>query len=179
VDDIAIFYRDNPDKFLMPERVRAAHIMLRHAAAKTGEEKAAIREKLVKIREDIESGLITFADAAAKYSQDESNAHKGGELGLITRGQTLKLFEDIAFTTWPETISPVFETAVGFHIIKVLELLQEGPATLEEATPAIKEFLEQSTKQTTTQNYVSKLKKEAVIETFMTREEFLRRNASE
>jgi parvulin-like peptidyl-prolyl isomerase len=177
--DIEDFYQKNQDKFLMPERVHVAHIMMRTNTAKTGVEKAAIRELLEAVRNDIESGVITFSEAAARYSHDESNADKGGDLGLFARGETLKLFEDIAFSTWPGTVSPTFETPVGFHILHVLELHPEGPATLEVAAAAVREFLEQQFQRTATQNYVEKLKQEAVIETFMTREEFVRRHSSE
>jgi len=174
--EIEKFYNDNPDKFAMPERVRAAHILLRVDAKSTPEQKAEIKKKLEGIRADIESKAITFGDAAAKYSQDPSNAQKGGDLGLFSRGQMVKPFEDAAFATKPGTLSPIVETQFGYHIIQVIESKPAGKASLEEAKPPIKQYLDQVAKQKALQKYVDELKAKATIEPFMTQEEFIKRH---
>jgi peptidyl-prolyl cis-trans isomerase SurA len=60
-----------------------------------------------------------FATAAKRFSSDSSSAVQGGELGWFRRGVMVKEFEDMAFRLRPGEISPVVETAFGFHIIKV------------------------------------------------------------
>jgi peptidyl-prolyl cis-trans isomerase SurA len=60
-----------------------------------------------------------FATAAKRFSDDSSSAVQGGELGWFRRGVMVKEFEDMAFRLRPGEISPVVETAFGFHIIKV------------------------------------------------------------
>ena len=60
-----------------------------------------------------------FASAAKRFSDDSSSAVQGGELGWFRRGVMVKEFEDMAFRLRPGEISPVVETAFGFHIIKV------------------------------------------------------------
>jgi peptidyl-prolyl cis-trans isomerase C len=174
--DIKKFYEDNPEKFQMPERVHAAHILLRVDPKGTPEQKAEIGKKLEGIRADIESKTITFADAAAKYSQDPSNAQKGGDLGFFARGQMVKPFEDAAFAAKPGTLSPVVETQFGYHLIQVIELKPAGMASLEDAKPAITRYLDQVIRRKATQKYVEDLKAKATIETFMTQEEFVKRH---
>ena len=174
--DIQKFYDDNPDKFNVPEQVHAAHILLKVDAKDTPEQKAETKKKLEGIRADIEANKISFADAAAQYSQDPSNAKSGGDLGFFRRGQMVKPFEEAAFSTSPGTLSQVVETQFGYHIVRVLELKPAGKAALDEVKPTIKRYLDQVNKQKATQKYVEDLKSKAKIETFMTAEEFGKRH---
>jgi peptidyl-prolyl cis-trans isomerase C len=174
--DAQKFYDDNPDKFPVPEQVHAAHILLRVDPKSTPEQKAEIKKKLEDIRADIEANKISFSDAAAKYSQDTSNAPKGGDLGFFPKGRMVKPFEDGAFATKPGSLSQIVETQFGFHLIKVFELKPAGKATFEEVKPVIKQYLDQVNKQKVTQKYVDDLKSKATVETFMTAEEFSKRH---
>jgi len=175
-EEMKKFYDDNPGKFVMPERVRAGHILLLANSKNTPEQKAEIKKKLEGIRAEIANKTITFADAARKYSEDPTTASKGGDLDLVLRGRMVKAFEDAAFAVEPDTITPVVETPVGFHIIQVREKLPSGKASFEEAKPALRKYLDQANKQKAAEQYVSGLKEKATIETFMTPEEFLKRH---
>jgi peptidyl-prolyl cis-trans isomerase SurA len=44
---------------------------------------------------------MTFADAALKYSEDESSNTKGGELPMFGTGKMIEEFEDAAFGCLP------------------------------------------------------------------------------
>jgi len=175
-EEITKYYDSNAEKFAWPEQVHAAHILLRADAKSTPEQKAEIKKKMEEIRAEIESKAITFSDAAAKHSQDPSNASKGGDLGFFSRGQMVKPFEDAAFATKPGTLSPVIETQFGYHIIQVAELRPPRKLSLEEAKPPITQILNQMAKQKTAQRYVAELKAKAQIETFMAAEEFGKRH---
>jgi peptidyl-prolyl cis-trans isomerase C len=178
VGDVEIqkFYNENPDKFDVPEKVHACHLLLAVPSGSTPEQREEVKKKLEGIRTDIENQKITFADAAAKYSQDSSNAKKGGDLGFFPRGRMVRLFEEAAFATKPGTISPVVETEYGYHIIQVLEAKPAYRAPLEEAKPAIKQYLDQNAKQSLLDKYLADLKAKAAVETFMTQEEFSKRH---
>ena len=174
--DMEKFYTDNPDKFAVGERVRAAHILLQIPQDATDAQEAELKKELERIRFEIEAETISFADAAAKYSQDENTAANGGTLGILARGSLPKSFEDVIFNMKPETITPVLESQAGYHILKLLELQPAGKISLEEAKPAVKQFLEQTTKQTAGQEFITTLKASATIEAFMTAEEFAKRH---
>ena len=177
--DIEKFYADNTEKFETPERALAAHIMLKADADSTEEQEAEIRKKLDGIRTEIETGAISFSDAAAKYSEDPNTAAKGGELGFATRGVLPPAIERAVFNPKSGTISQVLEGPFGFHIVKSLELKPAGPAALDEVKPAIRQFLEQNARQNAQQQFIMGLRNDAKIESFMTQEEFVQRHPIE
>jgi peptidyl-prolyl cis-trans isomerase C len=174
--EIQKFYDDNSQKFLRQEQVHAAHILLLVDKNSTPEQKAEIKKKLEEIRVEIESNKITFADAAAKYSQDTANSTKGGDLGFFTRGRMVQPFEEAAFSAEPGSLSQVFETQFGFHIIRVIEKKEAGKISLEETKADIKRLLDQTSLRKATQKYVNDLRAKAMIENFMTPEEFIKRH---
>ena len=124
----------------------------------------------------MKSNKITFAEAAAKYSQDTSNAKEGGDLGFFPRGVMVKPFEEAAFNAEPGSLSQVFETQFGFHIVRVIEKKPAGIPPLEEVKSGIKQQLDQTSKRKARQQYVNDLKAKSTIENFMTPEEFIKRH---
>ncbi|MDR1727556.1 MAG: peptidylprolyl isomerase [Acidobacteriota bacterium] len=174
--DVERFYAANPDKFALPERVHAAHILLQIPQGATPAQKAELQKELERIRFDIEAEAVTFADAAAKHSQDKATAAKGGDMGLLSRPNLPKPFADALFNAKPGTLSPVLESQAGYHIVKALEVKPAGTATLEESKPAIRQLLEQEAKQTARRRFVAALKDKAKVEAFMDAEEFAKRH---
>jgi len=86
----------------------------------SAEEKKAVKKQLEEYRQAIVNGG-DFAVYAALYSQDNSTAKKGGELGPFERGAMVPEFEAAAFNLKPGEVSPVIETKFGFHILQLIE----------------------------------------------------------
>jgi peptidyl-prolyl cis-trans isomerase D len=112
-------YESDKDRFRTPERVQARHILLK-TTGKPASEEPKIKAKIEELLKQIKGGA-DFAELARKNSEDQGSATKGGDLGWIVRGQTVKPFEDAAFSLKPKEISNVVKTEYGFHIIQVLE----------------------------------------------------------
>jgi peptidyl-prolyl cis-trans isomerase D len=111
-------YEQNRDSYRVPERVHVRHILLK-TTDKPKEEVAKLKAQAEEILKQLKAGA-NFADLAKKYSEDPGSAAKGGDLGWIVRGQTVKPFEDAAFSLKPDQISNVISTEYGFHILQVL-----------------------------------------------------------
>ncbi|HIG73922.1 MAG TPA: peptidylprolyl isomerase [Bacteroidetes bacterium] len=84
------------------------------------------RARAEQVKQEIQSGSITFADAARQYSTDESNASRGGELGWFGRGRMVRPFEEAAFSAPAGRVTGPVETQFGWHLIRV-----EGRSTQE------------------------------------------------
>jgi len=98
--------------------VQVAHILI-GARQKDSEEKwKEARQRIDSIAAALKDGA-DFAELAKKYSQDPGSARQGGLLPFVQRGQLVKEFENAAFAMKDSgEVSPVIETAYGFHIIQ-------------------------------------------------------------
>jgi peptidyl-prolyl cis-trans isomerase D len=84
-----------------------------------------------------------FGELAKQYSDDTTSAQKGGDLGWIVHGQTVKEFDDVAFTMKPGQVSGLVKTIYGIHIIKVLERQMAHVQSLDEVKDDIRKTLEE------------------------------------
>jgi peptidyl-prolyl cis-trans isomerase D len=123
-------YEGDKEKFRNPERVLSRHILIKGGT--TPEEDAKAKAKAEDILKQLKAGA-DFAELAKKNSQDPGSAFKGGDLGWLVRGQTVKPFEEAAFALKPKQLSDPIKTQFGYHIIEVLEHQQPHLATFEEA----------------------------------------------
>jgi peptidyl-prolyl cis-trans isomerase D len=139
-------YLNDQDKFRTPERVQARHILLK-TTEKSPAEVDKVKTKAEDLLKQIKGGA-DFAELARKNSDDPGSAVKGGDLGWLVRGQTVKPFEDAAFSLKPKEISNLVKTEYGYHIIQVMDHQQAHMRTFEEvAAPLADEVRKQRVSQ--------------------------------
>ncbi len=107
------------DKRKSRGEVTVAHIMVanrQNDSTIVPEERIQEINKLVTQGEDFES-------LAKQFSDDKSSSGKGGRLAAFKGGQlSSKEFEDVAFSlSNVDEVSKPFETAFGWHIVKLIE----------------------------------------------------------
>lgn len=139
--EISKFYDENKEKFIVPESVHLRHILIAMKEKDDDKTKAEKKTKIENLRQQIIGGA-SFAEVAKKNS-DCPSKESGGDLGTITRGQTVKPFEDAAFSQKIKVVGPVISTDFGYHIIEVLERNPEKKVALNEVKEKISEYLEQ------------------------------------
>jgi peptidyl-prolyl cis-trans isomerase C len=88
-------------------------IRVRHILVEKEEDAKEIKEKIVHGAD--------FAKLAAEKSKDPGSAPKGGDLGYLQKGQTVKAFDETIMKLKPGDISDPVKTEFGWHVIKVEE----------------------------------------------------------
>jgi parvulin-like peptidyl-prolyl isomerase len=82
------------------------------------EAKARAKAKTDSLLAEIRAGG-DFEQIARRESMDPASKPQGGDLGWNRRGAMVPEFERMMFSLSPGQISPVIETAFGYHIIRV------------------------------------------------------------
>ena len=145
-------------------QVKVAHIMLRSTEEDPGEKQKTDADRIAEIHRQIKAGELSFADAAVKYSEDESSNTKGGELPMFGTGKMIEEFEDASFALKADgDISEPVKTRYGWHIIQRLEY--KAPPTFDEAKGELKNKIGKDSRAEITRNaFLQKLKKDYAVQ---------------
>jgi peptidyl-prolyl cis-trans isomerase D len=180
--EVAKFYKDNPETFREPERVKISfirydpaalapntpptdqavqeyfeqnlktlfthptqihvrHILIQVAPDASPAQKAAARRRAEDLLTQIKAGK-SFTELAKEDSDDPGSKENGGDLGMVSRGELVKPFEDVAFKLKPGELG-IAETQFGFHVIQVLAVKNARVESIDEARPKIIAALKQ------------------------------------
>ncbi|MEJ8776654.1 peptidylprolyl isomerase [Pseudogracilibacillus sp. ICA-222130] len=114
----------------MKTEVKASHILVED------------EETANKVKKELDDGA-DFAKLAKKYSTDESNKDKGGDLGYFTVGTMVGEFEEKAFAMEKDEISEPVASDFGYHIILVTDKkeTEEEIGSLEDEKEEIRQVL--------------------------------------
>lgn len=127
-EQISTYFEENKESFEQPSKVAANHILV------------GTQEEADEVKAKLDDG-DDFAELAAAYSTDTSNADNGGALGEFGAGEMAAEFEAAAFSMKVDEISEPVETEYGFHIIQVTGKTDAADANLEDSKEQIKETL--------------------------------------
>lgn len=138
--EIADYYEYNPERFREQKQIKARHILFKLLPDATQSEEAKLKDKALEILKRARDGE-DFSELSKKYSQDSSNASKGGDLGYFKKGQMVKPFEELAFSLKKGDIGGPVRTQFGWHLIKVDDIKEEKVRTLPEVRDKIEATL--------------------------------------
>ncbi|HXG12361.1 MAG TPA: peptidylprolyl isomerase [Gemmataceae bacterium] len=157
--DLKRYYDENRD-FFDQVKVRASHIVFRLPPGTLEEERKAARDKLLALRQEIVSGKLDFAAAAAKYSQCPS-AQNGGDIGTFPRKFVVdEAIAKAAFALAVGQVSDVVETEFGLHLIKVTERHPGQPSDFQK----VKEDVRAMCAEELRQSLLTELRKTTKVE---------------
>ena len=157
VAECQAYYDGNISQFASEKKVRASQIMLIVKKDMTPDQKKAVSDKAQKILAEVRGGK-DFAACAKKYSQDP-NAATGGDIGWFKKGDVKPEFERAAMALKLNEISNVFETDVGFHIIKKTAEENMPPKKFDEVKAQIGNMLSLKKKNEVVKGFIDSLYK--------------------
>lgn len=117
-EEINSYYQSHGDDY---QRQAKAECKVVRFAKEAGEDDwSSALQEISEIREEIESGSITFENAASRYSEDGS-AVNGGDLGTFDRTRMVPEFTEASFSLPVGQLSQPVKTKFGYHLIEVTE----------------------------------------------------------
>ena len=160
-EQIERYYQSNPKKFTTPPLVSARHILI--AADPEDEiersQKMEIAQALIK---ELQQGA-DFAQLAAVHSACPSKQH-GGELGQLSKGQTVPEFErSVLRLPLGLSTSPI-ESRYGYHIVDIQQRVEGELLPLHLLKERISQELSQRVWHKGVAQYLQLLVAEATIE---------------
>jgi len=159
------YYEENPEEF---KKLKMSQIMIRYGDTKKGKKAKGVHseKQALKIATEVKARLDKgedFAKVASEVSEDMATKRRGGDMGLVAKGD--KRFEsrgygplvEKAYEMKVDEVSGPIKTANGYHIVKVTRGVE-----LESFDDA-KSSIAFKTKGKHKANTVSRLKKEGSV----------------
>jgi len=128
-DILKTLYEAEKSRFTTAETRRASHILINFGA-----DKDAARKKVDALAAQLKNGA-DFVELAKTSSDDTGSKDKGGDLGIVKRGDGLlpPKFESALYQmSAPGDVSDPVETEFGWHIIKLTELVPARTQSFDE-----------------------------------------------
>ncbi len=129
--EISDTYEQSSERYKHAEIRKASHILFNTESSESDAERDEILARAEEVLVEAQAGA-DFADLAARHSDDPGSKEKGGDLGVVARGQMVPPFEEAVFDMTDGEIRGPIETRFGYHIIKLTELTEEQQKSLQE-----------------------------------------------
>jgi len=149
-EEIKAYFDTHRDALPAIEEARAAHILVR-----TESEAKALLEKLRRGAD--------FAALAKAYSIDAGSKDKGGDLGVIRKGQMIPEIEAVVFQMKPGQTSEIVKTPYGYQIIRVKSRGVRKPRGVEDVKNELRKRIEADKESALFEDLVKTLKAESKI----------------
>ena len=113
-DQIVEYFNENLDSY--NDTRRSSHILIEVEDTEDEEELAEAEAEAEEVLELIESGELTFEEAAAEYS-DDSSAEDGGDVGWDCQSSFVDEYQEALDELEVDEVSGIVLSDYGYHII--------------------------------------------------------------
>lgn len=161
-EEIGGYYRKHRDQYEGKEAVRIMQILL----LLPKDPSPAVRERIRAEAAALHSRLLAgepFEAVCANHSQGPAK-ETGGDVGFVEKGMMLPEVEEVAFSLPLNRISPVVESPVGFHIVRVIDRRGAGLKAIESVREEIREKLEMEKVEKKLEEWLAALRGKSHIE---------------
>jgi peptidyl-prolyl cis-trans isomerase D len=123
--EVKDFLGAHQEEYSRPKVIRARQILIALPAKATAAQRRQAIQKAVALGRQLQEGA-GFAELAKADSQDAATKDKGGDLGLVKRGQHPPEWDKVAFALKPGNVG-LATTPKGIYLIKVEEIQATEP----------------------------------------------------
>ncbi len=158
--EIQQYFNAHQSEYTVAEQARSRHILIMVAPGADAKTDAAAKAKAESLLKQIQGGA-SFAELAAKNSDDPGSKDKGGELGFAKRGMMVPEFENALFS---QKIGDtrIVKSQYGYHILQVEERQAAHTESINEVLPTIQATLIRQKEAAAEENYARTLTSEAI-----------------
>jgi parvulin-like peptidyl-prolyl isomerase len=160
-DAVRKVYESNKDKFRSSDEARVLQILVAASPSDLPAKRDEARKRIEEAHAKAKAGE-DFGKLADQYSQP-SGVAPGGDIGFFPRGATFPQLDEAAFSLPIGQISPVFETARGYNVIKVLERRSGKALTWDEVKDRLTERVTTNLKGQTLDGQIGLLRSKAKV----------------
>lgn len=121
-DEIVAYLNESLDVY--NDARRSSNILIKVAEDATEEEDAEAKAKAQEVLDKIESGDMSFADAAKEYSEDTGSAQDGGDVGWDKLTTFVTEYQDALSGLSKGQVSGLVKTTYGYHIIECTDVFK-------------------------------------------------------
>jgi peptidyl-prolyl cis-trans isomerase C len=160
-EECEIYYRKNLNQFRSGDLVEASHILFQVTPNVPLE---ALRVKAQEVLEQVQADPLQFKELARTYSNCTS-AEVGGNLGQLSKGQTVPEFERVIFNLASgETAPRLVESRFGLHIVRVEQKVEGSTLPFEMIKDQLAQFLTEQVRTRALKQYLKILVGQANIQ---------------
>ncbi len=152
-------YNNDKEKYRKPDQVRLSEILL--LAEPGTPERATARTKVDDARRRLVEGE-DFRAVAREVSQGGTR-DKGGDLGIVTRGDLSAEIDSVVFGLDAGKISDPVESKFGWHLLRVDEKFPVAYTPFEDAKEKVREAYQDSEYSKRLADYVKKLREKMFV----------------
>ncbi|QDU98256.1 peptidylprolyl isomerase [Lignipirellula cremea] len=157
--EMLTYYREHAADYDVPAKARWERLMVRFTDHPSPQ---AARQAIAQMGNEVVGGA-QFA-VVAKRSSQGSNASKGGYHDWTTRGSLASEALDEAIFTLPiGKLSQIIEDRNGYHIIRVIERIDDGQVSFVDAQPKIKDAIKNARVQKQQQDFLAELRAKTYV----------------
>ncbi|MEO8586607.1 MAG: peptidylprolyl isomerase [Acidobacteriota bacterium] len=155
-DALRIIYEREKETWRVPEKAHLAEILVSN-----GDDPARAARR-AREASDLVKGGAKFEAVVKEYSDGGTKA-KGGDLGLVVRGELTAEIDKVVFSLPVGTVSDPIGTKFGWHLVKVIEKVPVSYKPFPEVKAQLLKREQDTQFQKKLAEYLDKLKREAVI----------------
>lgn len=153
-----IYYRDHPEQFMTPRRLRLRELVVLDDSDLTADERQKLAESL---RQEIAAGRAV-EDMVAEHAEKGETSNLI-DIGWVGGGDLAPELQEAVWDLGVDEVSPPVESRGGLHVLQVLERQEEGQKPFNDVIDEAKNRAANQALAEKMESYMDKLENESYV----------------